>query len=65
MAKKRIFLSDAEIIESLERSKKDFELEGIELTDEDVLNTKKLFNEGKSLYDACCEVLQGIYDCLN
>lgn len=64
--KKKVFcFSDKQIMAALERHKKDFELEGVEFTDEDVKNTRKLLNNGENLFNACRKILQGIYDCLN
>lgn len=49
----------------LEEKKRDFDLEGCEITDEDVQNTIGLILKGYSAKDAVETILNGIYNTLN
>lgn len=42
-----------------------FELEGVEITEEDIEFIEEKINSGKSIEDACDEVLSGIRECLD
>lgn len=53
------------IKEYVENNTKGFELEGVEFCDEDYEFVEKLIAEGKSLEDACDEMMQGVRDCLD
>lgn len=53
------------IKEYVENNIKGFELEGVEFCDEDYEFAEKLISEGKSLEDACDEMMQGVRDCLD
>lgn len=53
------------IKEYVENNTKEFELEGVEFCDEDYEFVEKLIAEGKSLEDACDEMMQGVRDCLD
>lgn len=44
---------------------KGYELEGVEFCDEDYEFVAKLIAEGKSLEDACDEMMLGIRNCLD
>lgn len=53
-----------EIKEYVENNAKDFDLDGVEFCDEDFDFVEELIAKGKSLEDACDEMMQGVSDCL-
>ena len=55
-----------EKIESyMESNLKYFELEGVEITEYDIDFAEEKVRHGKSIEDACDEVLRGIRECLD
>lgn len=55
-----------EKIESyMESNLKYFELEGVEITEDDFDFAEEKVRHGKSIEDACDEVLKGIRECLD
>lgn len=55
-----------EKIESyIEENLKYFELEGVEITEYDIDFAEEKARHGKSIEDACDEVLRGIRECLD
>ena len=53
------------IKEYIDRNAKGFDLGGVEFCEEDYEFVEKRISEGKSLEDACDEMLQGVRDCLD
>ena len=51
-----------EILFKLEDMKSSFDLDGVEITDEDALNVESLIRQGMSMDDAVAHVLEGIRD---
>lgn len=49
----------------IENNLKYFELEGVEITNEDIELVKQKINQGKNLEEACDSVLIGIRECLD
>ena len=49
----------------IENNLKYFELEGVEITDEDVDLVEQKIKQGKSLEESCDSVLIGIRECLD
>lgn len=49
----------------IEHNIKNYQLEGVEFCNEDYEFAEKLIAEGKSLKDACDEMMQGVRDCLD
>ena len=49
----------------LERQKRDYDLEGVEITTEDAENVLALINKGMTQQSAIDQVLNGIHDCLS
>lgn len=49
----------------MENSLKYFELEGVEITEDDFDFAEEKVKQGKSIEDACDEVLRGIRECLD
>ena len=49
----------------MENNLKYFELEGVEITEDDFDFAEKKVKQGKSIEDACDEVLRGIRECLD
>ena len=54
-----------EILRELESRKKQYELDGVEITEEDVDLVIERVNGGMYLEDAVDEVLEGIKECLS
>lgn len=54
-----------EILSELESRKKQYELDGVEITEEDVDLVIERVNGGMYLEDAVDEVLEGIKECLS
>lgn len=54
-----------EIMDFFECHQKEYELEGVEITDDDVALARKWLNEGFTLEDACRKVLAGIREVLD
>ena len=53
------------IKECVEQNIKGYDLEGVEFCDEDYELVENLIAKGKSLEDACDEMMQGVRDCLD
>ena len=49
----------------MENNLKYFELEGVEITEDDFDFVEEKVKQGKSIEDACDEVLRGIRECLD
>lgn len=49
----------------MENNLKYFELEGVEITEDDFDFAEEKVKQGKSIEDACDEVLRGIRECLD
>lgn len=49
----------------IEENLKYFELEGVEITEYDIDFAEEKVKQGKSIEDACDEVLKGIRECLD
>ena len=49
----------------IENNLKYWELEGVEITEEDICFIESKVKQGKSIENACNEVLNGIKECLN
>lgn len=49
----------------MENNLKYFELEGVEITEDDFDFAEEKIKQGKSIEDACDEVLRGIRECLD
>ena len=62
----KLFIMDRhEILSELESRKKQYELDGVEITEEDVDLVIERVNGGMYLEDAVDEVLEGIKECLS
>lgn len=49
----------------IEENLKHFELAGVEITEEDIDWAEEKIGQGKSIEDACDELLNGIRECLD